>query len=273
MLQARRRQKERDQAEELVVRSLTELEQGAPVVHLDHGIGRYQGLVTLDIDGQPNEFLSLLYQDEATLYVPVSDLHLISRYTGAEAETAPWHRLGGDVWQKAKRKAAEQIRDVAAELLEIYARREAREGFAFPAPNADFDQFARAFPFEETADQVTSIESVIADLCSPKPMDRLICGDVGFGKTEVAMRAAFLAVQGNKQVAILVPTTLLAEQHLQSFRDRFSDWPVNIESLSRFKTRKEQDAVLASLARGKVDIIIGTHALIQDQVRFGPFNH
>ncbi len=268
VLQARRRQKERDQAEELVVRSLTELEQGAPVVHLDHGIGRYQGLVTLDIDGQPNEFLSLLYQDEATLYVPVSDLHLISRYTGAEAETAPWHRLGGDVWQKAKRKAAEQVRDVAAELLEIYARREAREGFAFPAPNADFDQFARAFPFEETADQVTSIESVIADLCSPKPMDRLICGDVGFGKTEVAMRAAFLAVQGNKQVAILVPTTLLAEQHLQSFRDRFSDWPVNIESLSRFKTRKEQDAVLASLARGKVDIIIGTHALIQDQVRF-----
>ena len=268
VLQARRRQKERDQAEELVVRSLTELSEGAPVVHLEHGVGRYQGLVTLEIDGQTNEFLTLLYQDEAKLYVPVSDLHLISRYTGADKDLAPWHRLGSDVWQKAKRKAAEQIRDVAAELLELYARREARLGFAFPMPDAEFDQFVRAFPFEETADQMSAIEAVIADLCNPKPTDRLICGDVGFGKTEVAMRAAFLAIQGGKQVAILVPTTLLAEQHLQSFRDRFADWPVRIESISRFKTRKAQDQVIAALATGQVDIVIGTHALIQDQIRF-----
>jgi len=225
-------------------------------------------LVTLEIDGQTNEFLTLLYQDEAKLYVPVSDLHLISRYTGADKDLAPWHRLGSDVWQKAKRKAAEQIRDVAAELLELYARREARLGFAFPMPDAEFDQFVRAFPFEETADQMSAIEAVIADLCNPKPTDRLICGDVGFGKTEVAMRAAFLAIQGGKQVAILVPTTLLAEQHLQSFRDRFADWPVRIESISRFKTRKAQDQVIATLATGQVDIVIGTHALIQDQIRF-----
>ncbi len=268
VLQARRRQKERDQADELVVRSLTELSEGAPVVHQEHGVGRYQGLVTLAIDDQSNEFLSLLYQDEATLYVPVADLHLISRYTGADADLAPWHRLGSDVWEKAKRKAAEQIRDVAAELLEIYARREAKQGLALPPPDADYERFARGFPFEETADQLSAIEAVISDLCSPKPTDRLICGDVGFGKTEVAMRAAFLAVQAGKQVAILVPTTLLAEQHLQSFQDRFADWPVKIESISRFKSRKEQDAVIEKLANGRTDIVIGTHALIQDQVRF-----
>jgi len=268
VLQARRRQKERDQADELVVRSLTELSEGAPVVHQEHGVGRYQGLVTLAIDDQSNEFLSLLYQDEATLYVPVADLHLISRYTGADADLAPWHRLGSDVWEKAKRKAAEQIRDVAAELLEIYARREAKQGLALPPPDADYERFARGFPFEETADQLSAIEAVISDLCSPKPTDRLICGDVGFGKTEVAMRAAFLAVQAGKQVAILVPTTLLAEQHLQSFQDRFADWPVKIESISRFKSRKEQDAVIETLANGRTDIVIGTHALIQDQVRF-----
>ncbi|MFZ8975092.1 MAG: CarD family transcriptional regulator, partial [Pseudomonadales bacterium] len=267
VLQARRRQKERDQADELVVRSLTELSEGAPVVHQEHGVGRYQGLVTLAIDDQSNEFLSLLYQDEATLYVPVADLHLISRYTGADADLAPWHRLGSDVWEKAKRKAAEQIRDVAAELLEIYARREAKQGLALPPPDADYERFARGFPFEETADQLSAIEAVISDLCSPKPTDRLICGDVGFGKTEVAMRAAFLAVQAGKQVAILVPTTLLAEQHLQSFQDRFADWPVKIESISRFKSRKEQDAVIETLANGRTDIVIGTHALIQDQVR------
>ncbi len=268
VLQARRRQKERDQADELVVRSLTELVEGAPVVHQEHGVGRYQGLITLSIDNQANEFLSLLYQDEATLYVPVADLHLISRYTGADASLAPWHRLGSDTWEKAKRKAAEQIRDVAAELLEIYAKREAKEGNALPAPDTDYEQFARGFPFEETADQMAAIDAVIADLCSPKPTDRLICGDVGFGKTEVAMRAAFLAVQAGKQVAILVPTTLLAEQHLQSFQDRFADWPVKIESVSRFKSRKAQDAVVAALAKGQVDIVIGTHALIQDHIRF-----
>ena len=268
VLQARRREKEKEHAAELVVRSLTELSKNDPVVHIDHGVGRYQGLITLEIDGDPHEFLNIHYKGDATLYVPVSDIHLISRYSGADPELAPWHQLGGDTWQKAKRKAAEQIRDVAAELLEIYAKREAQAGDPIPIPEDEFDKFCRAFPFEETPDQETAIHDVVNDLGGKRPMDRLVCGDVGFGKTEVAMRAAFLAVQSGRQVAVLVPTTLLAEQHHQSFQDRFAGWPIVIESLSRFKTKKEQGETLERLAQGKIDIIVGTHALISDQVSF-----
>ncbi len=268
VLQKRRREKERDNAAELVVRSLTELSIGAPVVHIDHGVGRYQGLQTLIIDGQENEFLTLEYQEEAKLYVPVASLHLISRYAGSEEGLAPLHRLGGETWQKAKRKAAEQIHDVAAELLNIYARREAKVGFAYPTPEASYEKFASEFPFEETPDQETAIEDVIADMIQEKAMDRLICGDVGFGKTEVAMRAAFIAVQAGKQVAILVPTTLLAQQHNETFKDRFVNWPINIDSISRFKTKKEQRLIMDRMASGQVDIIIGTHRLIQEGVNF-----
>ncbi|MBL6690991.1 MAG: transcription-repair coupling factor [Pseudomonadales bacterium] len=268
VLQKRRRDRERENFAELAIKSLTELSIGAPVVHIDHGVGRYQGLQTLEVDGQETEFLTLVYQDDAKLYVPVSSLHLISRYTGAEEGLAPLHRLGGETWQKAKRKAAEQVHDVAAELLNIYARREARKGYSYPQPDSSYDQFARAFPFEETPDQEIAIESVISDMVSDQPMDRLVCGDVGFGKTEVAMRAAFIAVQSGKQVAVLVPTTLLAQQHAQTFQDRFADWPVNIESISRFKTRKEQKAVINRMIDGQVDIVIGTHALIQEGLDF-----
>ena len=268
VLQKRRRDRERENFAELAIKSLTELSPGAPVVHIDHGVGRYQGLQTLTIDGQETEFLTLVYRDDAKLYVPVSSLHLISRYTGAEEGLAPLHRLGGETWQKAKRKAAEQVHDVAAELLNIYARREAKKGYRYPEPDSSYDQFVRAFPFEETADQEVAIQSVIADMVADKPMDRLICGDVGFGKTEVAMRAAFVAVQAGKQVAILVPTTLLAQQHTETFRDRFADWPVNIESVSRFKTKKEQKAVTDRMLDGQMDIVIGTHALIQDGLGF-----
>ncbi len=268
VLQKRRREKERDNAAELVVRSLTELDVGAPVVHMDHGVGRYLGLQTLEIDGQENEFLCLGYQEDAKLYVPVASLHLISRYTGSEESLAPLHRLGGEVWQKAKRKAAEQIHDVAAELLNIYARREARTGFAYPVPDDSYEKFAAEFPFEETPDQETAIENVIADMVREKAMDRLICGDVGFGKTEVAMRAAFIAVQSGKQVAILVPTTLLAQQHNETFKDRFANWPVNIDSISRFRTTKEQKAIREKMTTGHLDIVIGTHALIQDGLKF-----
>jgi transcription-repair coupling factor (superfamily II helicase) len=268
VLQKRRRDREKENFAELAIKSLTELSIGAPVVHIDNGIGRYQGLQTLTIDGQEAEFLTLLYQEDAKLYVPVSSLHLISRYTGAGEGLAPLHRLGGETWQKAKRKAAEQIHDVAAELLNIYARREARKGFSYPVPDFNYDQFARAFPFEETPDQEAAIENVISDMVSEKSMDRLICGDVGFGKTEVAMRAAFIAIQSGKQVAILVPTTLLAQQHTETFKDRFVDWPVNIDSISRFKTKKDQKAITAKMSTGNLDIIIGTHGLIQEGLDF-----
>ena len=221
VLQKRRRERERDNAAELVVRSLTELDMDSPVVHIDHGVGRYRGLQTLEVDNQQYEFLCLAYQDDARLYVPVASLHLISRYSGSEEGLAPLHRLGGDVWQKAKRKAAEQIHDVAAELLNIYARREAKKGFAYQVPDDSYQKFVAEFPFEETPDQEAAIEDVISDMVQEKAMDRLICGDVGFGKTEVAMRAAFIAVQSGKQVAILVPTTLLARQHNETFKDRF----------------------------------------------------
>ena len=263
--QSRRRKKATNTAEN-VVKNLAELRVGAPVVHADHGVGRYLGLQTLNIDNQANEFLSLEYADGAKLYVPVTSLQLISRYSGADDELAPLHRLGTDQWSKAKRKAAEKIRDVAAELLDIYARREARQGRSFELSDEDYYEFANAFPFEETPDQQTAIEAVIADLKSIKPMDRLVCGDVGFGKTEVAVRAAFVAVQNNTQVAILVPTTLLAQQHFESFRDRFAELPVNIEVLSRFRSAAEQKSVIADLEAGKVDILIGTHKLLGNEI-------
>ena len=268
VLQKRRREREKDNAAELVVRSLTELDIGSPVVHIDHGVGRYLGLKTLNIDEQENEFLCLGYQDDAKLYVPVASLHLISRYSGSEEGLAPLHRLGGEVWQKAKRKAAEQIHDVAAELLNIYARREAKKGFAYPVPDDSYQKFSAEFPFEETPDQETAIENVISDMIQEKSMDRLICGDVGFGKTEVAMRAAFIAVQAGKQVAVLVPTTLLAHQHDETFKDRFANWPIIINSISRFKTKKEQISIIAQLESGNIDIVIGTHTLIQDRMKF-----
>lgn len=253
---------------ELVIRNLSELREGAPVVHIDHGVGRYQGLVTLEIEGQATEFLMLEYADNAKLYVPVAHLHLIARYSGSAEEGAPLHKLGSDQWSKAKNKAAEQVRDVAAELLDIYARRAARKGFAFGNPGSDYAAFSTAFPYEETPDQLAAIEAVHDDMLAGTPMDRLICGDVGFGKTEVAMRAAFIAVHSGKQVAVLVPTTLLAQQHYNSFRDRFADWPVRVEVMSRFSTTKETKQAIADLADGKIDIVIGTHKLLQDDVKF-----
>ncbi|MEX2488682.1 MAG: transcription-repair coupling factor [Pseudomonadales bacterium] len=268
VLQQRRRDKQKDNAAELVIKSLTELQVGSPVVHIDHGVGRYLGLETLTINDQQTEFLCLGYQDESKLYVPVSSLHLISRFSGTEESLAPLHKLGGETWQKAKRKAAEQVNDVAAELLNIYSRRKAKKGFAYPPPDEAYVKFAAEFPFEETPDQQTAIENVIDDMQQEKAMDRLICGDVGFGKTEVAMRAAFLAVQAGKQVAILVPTTLLAQQHAETFTDRFADWPVTIDVISRFKSRKEQNEVKSRMTSGALDIVIGTHTLIQSGLNF-----
>lgn len=267
VMQRRRREKSRDGGDN-VIKNLTELREGAPVVHIDHGVGRYLGLVTMEFDGQAAEFLALMYAEEAKLYVPVANLHLIARYTGSDDALAPLHRLGSETWQKAKRKAAEQVRDVAAELLDIYARRAAREGYAFKDPAADYATFSAGFPFEETPDQQAAIDAVREDMLAGKPMDRLVCGDVGFGKTEVAMRAAFIAVHSGKQVAVLVPTTLLAQQHYNSFRDRFADWPVTVEVMSRFKTAKEVNEAVARLAEGKIDIVIGTHKLLQDDVKF-----
>ncbi|MBV2120756.1 MAG: transcription-repair coupling factor [Candidatus Thiodiazotropha sp. (ex Ctena orbiculata)] len=263
-----RRRRKVSQDPDQIVRNLTELHVGAPVVHEDHGVGRYLGLQTLDVAGQTTEFLTLEYARGDKLYVPVASLHLISRYAGASPEHAPLHRLGGDQWEKTKRKAAKQIRDVAAELLEIYARRAARQGVAFPTPDAEYQAFAASFEFEETPDQHQTISAVIDDMTSPQPMDRVVCGDVGFGKTEVAMRAAFTATQGNKQVAVLVPTTLLAQQHYQNFADRFADWPIKVESLSRFRTGKQQQGVLDGLKNGSVDIVVGTHKLLSDGIVF-----
>jgi len=231
-------------------------------------VGRYQGLVTLDMDGQVQEFLLLEYADKAKLYVPVANLEAISRYAGADDNSAPLHRLGTEQWSKARRKAAEQVRDTAAELLNLYARRAARQGYGFPFDHAEYALFASGFPFEETADQANAILATLADMRSPKPMDRLVCGDVGFGKTEVAMRAAFVAVQAGKQVAVLVPTTLLAQQHYENFRDRFADWPVRIEVLSRFKSAKEQKLAMEAAKDGRIDILIGTHKLLSDDMDF-----
>ncbi len=254
--------------QELAFRSLSELTLNAPVVHIDHGVGRYLGLETLTSGGQTQEFLKLVYADNASLYVPVMALDRISRYSGNSDDNAPLHRLGSDQWDKARKKAAEKIRDTAAELLDIYARREAQKGFAFNLDEEAWEQFASAFPFEETVDQQLAINAVIGDMARIRPMDRVVCGDVGFGKTEVAMRAAFVAVHNHKQVAILVPTTLLAQQHFDNFKDRFADWPVNIELLSRFRSAKEQQESITRLEEGKVDILIGTHKLLQSSVKF-----
>jgi len=266
-VQKRRRQKSKTDAEN-IIRNLTDLNHGDPVVHEDHGIGRFLGLQKLTVGNIETEFLTLEYADESKLYVPVASLHLISRYSGASPENAPLHRLGTDHWQKAKRRAAERARDVAAELLDVYARRAARKGYSYSLDQEETNRFASAFPFEETPDQQTAIESVTEDMQSDQPMDRVICGDVGFGKTEVAMRACFIAAQENKQVAVLVPTTLLAQQHYQNFLDRFADWPFNIEVISRFKTAKETEAILTQIENGKIDIIIGTHKLLQKDIIF-----
>ena len=271
----RRRRQEQASDVDTLIKDLSELKVGDPVVHSAHGIGRYQGLINMDV-GQKNpdgsaalqEFLHLEYAGDATLYVPVSQLHLISRYTGVSADDAPLHKLGGSQWEKAKRKAAEQVRDTAAELLNIYARRAAREGFAFRFSPADYEVFANDFGFDETADQLAAIHSVIQDMVSPRPMDRLVCGDVGFGKTEVALRAAFVAVTGGKQVAFLAPTTLLAEQHFQTLKDRFAKWPVRVAEISRFRSGKEVTAAIKGIADGTVDIVVGTHKLLSSEVQF-----
>ncbi|WP_246167691.1 transcription-repair coupling factor [Propionivibrio limicola] len=250
------------------LRDLTELKVGDPVVHEQHGIARYQGLIHMDLGEGDMEFLELHYAGDAKLYVPVSQLHVISRYSGADPDAAPLHSLGSQQWEKSKRKAALQARDTAAELLALYAQRAARQGHAFEFTTHDYEAFADGFGFEETVDQAAAIEAVINDMKSGKPMDRLVCGDVGFGKTEVALRAAFCAVAGGKQVAVLCPTTLLCEQHFQTFSDRFADWPVKVVELSRFKTAKETTQALKDLAEGKVDIVIGTHKLLQKDVTF-----
>ncbi|OYU25274.1 MAG: transcription-repair coupling factor [Burkholderiales bacterium PBB2] len=264
----RRRKQEQVSDVNALIKDLSELKVGDPVVHNNHGIGRYQGLINIDIGDGASEFLHLEYADKATLYVPVAQLHLISRYTGVSAEEAPLHRLGSGQWEKARRKAAEQVRDTAAELLNLYARRAAREGHAFRYSGHDYEAFAASFGFEETPDQRAAIHAVIQDMISPKPMDRLVCGDVGFGKTEVALRAAFVAVMGGKQVAILAPTTLLAEQHYQNIADRFGRWPVKVAEMSRFRSSKEIKAALEGLADGTIDIVVGTHKLLSSECKF-----
>ncbi|PUE51258.1 transcription-repair coupling factor [Limnohabitans sp. 2KL-51] len=272
-----RRRKKQEQVSdvEALIKDLSELNVGDPVVHSQHGIGRYRGLVNMDMgqkneDGTPalQEFLHLEYAGDATLYVPVSQLQLIGRYTGVSADEAPLHKLGSGQWEKAKRRAAEQVRDSAAELLNIYARRAAREGHPFRYSPQDYETFANDFGFEETADQKAAIHCVIQDMISPRPMDRLVCGDVGFGKTEVALRAAFVAVTGGKQVAILAPTTLLAEQHFQTLKDRFAKWPVKVAEVSRFRSGKEVTAALKGIADGTVDIVVGTHKLLSESTKF-----
>ncbi|WP_367345425.1 transcription-repair coupling factor [Stenotrophomonas bentonitica] len=263
-----RRSRRAGREPEAIIRDLGELTEGAPIVHEDHGVGRYRSLIVLDAGGMPGEFLEIEYAKGDRLYVPVAQLHLISRYSGASPETAPLHSLGGEQWSKAKRRAAEKVRDVAAELLEIQARRRARAGLALHVDRAMYEPFAAGFPFEETQDQIAAIEATLRDLASSQPMDRVVCGDVGFGKTEVAVRAAFAAASAGKQVAVLVPTTLLAEQHYRNFRDRFADWPLRVEVLSRFKTAKEIKAELEKVAAGTIDVIIGTHRLLQPDVKF-----
>jgi transcription-repair coupling factor (superfamily II helicase) len=264
--QTRRRKPTRDPAS--IVRNLTDLEINAPVVHEENGVGRYLGLETISVGDIETEYLALEYAGGDKLYVPVASLALVSRYTGASPENAPLHKLGSDQWERARKKATSRIHDVAVELLDIYARRAARKGYAYAAPQEEYQAFVSTFPFEETPDQEESIRAVLEDMQSDKPMDRLVCGDVGFGKTEVAMRAAFMAVQGGKQVALLVPTTLLAQQHYQNFCDRFSDWPIRIELLSRFRSGKQTDAVLSALQAGTVDIVVGTHKLLQPAIRY-----
>ncbi len=263
-----RQRKRRARDPEAIIRELTDLQIGAPVVHEDYGVGRYRGLTTLDVEGMPTEFLLLEYAGGDKLYVPVLSLHLVTRYSGASPEDAPLHRLGTDQWDKAKRKAAQQARDTAAELLNLYAQRAARQGTKLELDEAAYQRFVLQFPFEETEDQQTAIDRVLGDLESTRPMDRVVCGDVGFGKTEVALRSAFVAVQAGFQVAVLVPTTLLAEQHHRTFKDRFADWPVHVELLSRFRGASGSAATVEGLAAGTVDIVIGTHKLLQGNIRF-----
>jgi transcription-repair coupling factor (superfamily II helicase) len=265
---SQRRRQEQASNVDAMVRDLSELKINDPVVHSQHGIGRYLGLITMDLGEGETELLHLEYAGGSKLYVPVSQLHVISRYSGADPDTAPLHALGSGQWEKAKRRAAQQIRDTAAELLNLYARRAAREGHAFELSPRDYERFAESFGFEETPDQAAAIAAVIGDMTSGRPMDRLVCGDVGFGKTEVALRAAFIAVMGGKQVAILSPTTLLAEQHFNTFSDRFSDWPVRIAEMSRFKSAKEINASIKQINEGSLDIVIGTHKLLSSEVQF-----
>ncbi len=267
-VQRRRRKYRRTRDAESTIQSLEDLQQGAPVVHEDHGVGRYQGLKTLTVSGIATEFLCIEYANQDKLYVPVSSLHLINRYAGASEDNAPLHRLGSDHWQRTRKKAQQKIHDIAVELLDIQARREALQGFAHQVAFDEYQQFASEFPFEETPDQETSIESVIEDLQGQRPMDRIVCGDVGFGKTEVCMRAAFVAAISGSQVAVLVPTTLLAQQHYQNFLDRFANWPIRITCLTRFTSKKGLDNDLAHIQAGKIDIVIGTHKLLSDAIKY-----
>ena len=264
-----RRRKRATLDSDAVIRNLTDLHIGSPVVHIDYGIGRYLGLQQLEgSDAMQAEYLTIEYAGGDKLYVPVTSLHLISRYTGASEENAPLHRLGSDQWNRAKKKAIKKAADVAAELLDVHARRAATSGHSYPISQDEYASFVSAFPFEETPDQENAISSVIGDLSTPQPMDRVVCGDVGFGKTEVAMRAAFIVANSGRQVAILVPTTLLAQQHYQNFKDRFADWPIRVECLSRFNSKKQQDAIVEQLKNGKVDVVIGTHKLLQRGINF-----
>ncbi|MFT5283351.1 MAG: transcription-repair coupling factor (superfamily II helicase), partial [Yoonia sp.] len=266
------RRKQRSKAtsvdQSAIIRNLAELSEGSPVVHIEHGVGRFLGLQTLDVGGVTTEYLSIEYAKQAKLYVPVSSLHLISRYSGGEAENAPLHLLGSDTWSKARQKAAEKVRDVAAHLLDIYAKRAAKPGFAYPIDWLEYKRFADSFPFDETPDQETAINAVLQDMGSNNAMDRLVCGDVGFGKTEVAMRAAYVSAMHGKQVAILVPTTLLAQQHFENFKNRFSQFPFIIEVVSRFVSQKDQKVVMQKLEDGQIDIVVGTHKLLQNGVKF-----
>ncbi|PAU38418.1 transcription-repair coupling factor [Vibrio coralliilyticus] len=264
----RRRKDRKTTNSDAVIRNLAELKPGQPVVHIDHGIGRYIGLQTLEAGGMTTEYVTLEYQNDAKLYVPVAALNLISRYSGGAEESAPLHKLGGEAWAKARRRAAEKVRDVAAELLDVYAKRELKPGYKFALDRDQYATFKAGFPFEETDDQSMAINAVMSDMCQAKAMDRLVCGDVGFGKTEVAMRAAFLATDNGKQVAVLVPTTLLAQQHFENFRDRFANLPIRVEVLSRFKTAKEQKQVLQNIEDGKVDLVVGTHKLLSNDIKF-----
>lgn len=264
----RRRRSVEAREPETIIRSLAELKVGDPVVHEDHGVGRYLGLQTLDVGDHSTEFLTLEYAGDDKLYIPVVALHLISRYTGTDPEHAPLHKLGSDIWEKARRRAQKKAHDAAAELLEIYARRAARQGHKFDIEQSGYDAFADSFPFEETPDQMRAIEEVVGDMGAPKPMDRLVCGDVGFGKTEVALRAAYIAVNDGKQVALLVPTTLLAQQHYQNFKDRFADSAVKIDLLSRFRNKGEIAKSLKDISGGAIDIVVGTHRLLQSDIKF-----
>ncbi|MGC9403440.1 transcription-repair coupling factor [Vibrio genomosp. F10 str. 9ZC157] len=264
----RRRKDRKTTNSDSVIRNLAELKTGQPVVHIDHGIGRYIGLQTLEAGGMITEYVTLEYQNDAKLYVPVASLNLIGRYSGGAEESAPLHKLGGEAWQKARKRAAEKVRDVAAELLDVYAKRELKPGYKFVLDRGQYATFKSGFPFEETDDQATAINAVMSDMCQAKAMDRLVCGDVGFGKTEVAMRAAFVSTDNGKQVAVLVPTTLLAQQHFENFRDRFANLPIRVEVLSRFKSAKEQKAIMQDVTDGKVDILVGTHKLLSSDLKF-----